>query len=214
MVQKIRKTTSKPSKRDLGYFTTLDRHTPPKVDSRALFRHLEALGRERLSPNFFFREFLHSETSQSLRIANVPHFPDIAITNGKRLCTELLEPLQAEFGRIVIRSGYRSPEVNQAGNEKRFNCASNRSNYGRHIWDYRDERGHYGAAACVVIPSYIEYYETTGDWHRLKDWIVENLPHCSDLVFHPKHCAINITWSEKPRHTVRSYIRTPKGRCK
>ncbi|MGY3611532.1 hypothetical protein ACWGRJ_47720, partial [Bradyrhizobium sp. Lot11] len=73
---------------------------------------LEDLGRVRLSQNFFFRDFLHSEIADFYRIPNIPENPDLAIEAGKRLCEELLEPLQATFGRLHIRSGYRSPEVN------------------------------------------------------------------------------------------------------
>src|SRR4051794_38875449 len=76
------------------------------------YRALEELGRVRLSPNFFMREFPHSEIAQFYGLINVPDDPKLALEAGSRLCTELLEPLQTEFGRIVIRSGYRSPEVN------------------------------------------------------------------------------------------------------
>ena len=65
---------------------------------------LETLGRERLSKSFFMRDFLYSEVANFYRLPNIPENPDLAIANGKRLCEELLEPLQATFGRITIRS--------------------------------------------------------------------------------------------------------------
>lgn len=111
---------------------------------------LEKLGRVRLSKSFFMRDFLYSEIANFHGIQNIPDDPDLAIANGKRLCEELLEPLQATFGRIAIRSAYRSPAVNQLGNEKRYNCASNERNYGGHIWDHRDGDGCRGATACRV----------------------------------------------------------------
>jgi hypothetical protein len=64
----------------------------------------------------------------------------------------LLEPLQATFGRIVLRSGYRAPAVNQFGNERGFSCASNANDWARHIWDRPDERGAHGAMVTVVVP--------------------------------------------------------------
>lgn len=36
---------------------------------------LEKLGRERLSPNFFFRDFLYSEIANYHGIPNLPHPP-------------------------------------------------------------------------------------------------------------------------------------------
>jgi hypothetical protein len=50
------------------------------------------------------------------RMTNLPDDPDFAIAAGRRLCEDLLEPLQATFGRIAIRSAYRSPAVNAYGN--------------------------------------------------------------------------------------------------
>ena len=64
---------------------------------------------------------------------------------------ELLEPLQATFGRIAVRSGYRSPIINEFGNRNKLNCASNEANYAAHIWDYADVQGGRGATACIVV---------------------------------------------------------------
>ena len=66
---------------------------------------LEDLGRVRLSKNFFFRDFLFSEIAVTYDIPNLPDDPDLAITAGRRLCEELLEPLEATFGRLHLRSG-------------------------------------------------------------------------------------------------------------
>ena len=69
---------------------------------------LEELGRIRLSKSFFMRDFLYSEISNFYKIPNIPDDPDLAIKAGTKLCEELLEPLQETFGRIEIRSAYRS----------------------------------------------------------------------------------------------------------
>src|SRR5216684_1411720 len=116
------------------------------------FKALEDLGRVQLSRCFFMREFLYSEIANYYGVPNIPENPKLAIEVGKHLCQELLEPLNATFGRLVIRSAYRSPTVNALGNQKGHNCASNERNYAAHIWDRTDAQGCKGATACVVIP--------------------------------------------------------------
>ena len=115
-------------------------------------RGLEEFTRVRLSRSFFMRDFLYSDISNLHGVPNLPADPDLAIAAGRRLCEELLEPLQAAFGRLAIRSAYRSAAVNAFGNAHHNNCASNERNYARHIWDRRDARGSMGAMACVVVP--------------------------------------------------------------
>ena len=65
-------------------------------------RSLEQLGRVRLSSFFFMRDFLHSEIADLNGIPNIPDDPVLAIAAGRRLCEELLEPLQADL------AGWRS----------------------------------------------------------------------------------------------------------
>ena len=50
------------------------------------------------------RDFLYSEIANFYGIQNIPENPDLAIEVGKRLCEELLEPLNATFGRLAVRS--------------------------------------------------------------------------------------------------------------
>jgi len=119
---------------------------------------LDDLGRVRLSRSFYMRDFLYSEISNFYGVPNIPEDPGLAIKNGKRLCEDLLEPMQATFGRIAIRSAYRSPTVNALGNEKGHNCGSNKSNFAGHIWDMPDEAGRHGAMACVVVPWFTTRY--------------------------------------------------------
>ena len=120
------------------------------MEKPATVEALENFGRVRLSPSFFMRDFLYSDTATIHGIPNIPDNPDLAIEVGKHLCEELLEPLNATFGRIAIRSAYRSCAANQKGNEKGENCAKNESNYAGHIWDRLDADGLKGATACVV----------------------------------------------------------------
>lgn len=167
---------------------------------------LENLGRVRLSKNFFFRDFLYSEVANFYRKPNIPDNPDLAIEAGKRLCKELLEPLQATFGQITIRSGYRSKELNLFCNEKGHNCG--RDNAACHTWDELS-KGKMGAMACIVVNWYLDCYEKTGDFRPLAWWIHDHLPY-SSMYFFPKLCAFNLGWYEQPLKRIDSYI-LPKG---
>lgn len=162
------------------------------------FKKLEELGRVRLSHSFFMRDFLHSEISQLEGIPNIPIDPDLAIEAGKGLCQTILEPIQSKLGKISIRSAYRSPEVNRIGNEKQLNCASNDRNRARHIWDLPDESGQLGATACVVVNSFVDYYDDTGDWPALAWWICDHIDGFRDIMFFPKLAAFNINWYSGP----------------
>lgn len=167
---------------------------------------LEDLGRVRLSRSFFMRDFLYSEIANFHGKPNIPDDPDLAVANGTRLCEELLEPLNATFGRIAIRSGYRSHEINGFGNENGLGCGSNESNRAGHIWDAPDKEGHHGAMACIVVPWFADRYAEGADWRAMAYWIHNHLPY-SRLQFFPKLCAFNIGWHEKPRRSIRSYIK-------
>jgi hypothetical protein len=177
--------------------------SPQSVDA------LENLGRIRLSPSFFMRDFLYSEIANFYGVQNIPEDPDLAIEVGKELCAQLLEPLQLAFGRVAIRSAYRSPTGNQLGNDKQHSCGSNESNFAAHIWDKRDAQGHKGAMACIVIPWFTDRYERGADWRGLAFWIHDHLPY-STLQFFPKLCAFNIGWHEQPVRRIASFIE-PKG---
>ncbi len=170
---------------------------------------LEKLGRVRLSKSFFMRDFLYSEIANHYGLRNAPADPDLAIEAGKNLCEELLEPLQATFGRIAIRSAYRSREVNDLGNTKDHNCGSSDSNRAAHIWDERDADGYMGAMACIVVPWLLEKRQPQ-DWPAMAYWIHNHL-HYGSLTFFSKLCAFNIGWHENPRRSIQSYA-VPKGK--
>jgi hypothetical protein len=170
---------------------------------------LEELGRVRLSRNFFFRDFLFSEIAAIHGIANVPDDPDLAIKAGRRLCGELLEPLQATFGRLHLRSGYRAAAVNAFGNVRGLNCATNAASAADHIWDRRDSDGCMGATACIVVPWLIDHHDQEGDWRKLAWWIHDHLPYAS-LCFFPRLWAFNIQWHERPARRIMSYAQ-PRG---
>lgn len=175
-------------------------------------KSLEEFGRVRLSKSFFMREFLYSEISQIEEIPNIPDDPELAIAAGRNLCEKVLEPIQDALGRISIRSAYRSPTVNAKGaeNKNQYNCASNEKNYASHIWDMRD-RQYMGATACVIVTSFIPYYERTKDWTALAWWIHDHIKAYAKMQFFPKFAAFNIAWHEDenyPKH-ISSYILNP-----
>lgn len=170
---------------------------------------LEDLGRIQLSASFFMRDFLYSEIANWYALSNYPDFPEIAIRTGTRLCEELLEPLQEQYGRIAIRSAYRSPAINQLGNEKGHNCASNEKNYASHIWDYPNERG-YGATACIVIPSFLKVYrQDTENWKQLAYWIHDQLNY-NRLVFFRTYVLLILAGMKNQSKTFTAIFR-PKG---
>lgn len=166
----------------------------------ATYPGLDALGRIPLSDNFFFREFLYSEVAAHYGVKNTPSDCDLAIQAGRGLCENLLEPLNATFGRIVIRSGYRSRSLNDLCNRKKHNCGSSESNRARHIWDERDAEGRMGACATVLIP-WFQRRHARGEvtWQAMAWWIHDHLPY-SHLRFFSTG-TFNLTWSDRPiRH--------------
>lgn len=169
---------------------------------------LETLGRVRLSRHFYMREFLYSEIANFYAMQNIPENPDLAIRTGQALCTTLLDPLEDTFGRVAVRSGYRSASVNRFGNENKLNCARNDNPIECHIWDISDGDAAV-AGASIVIPWFADQYAEGRDWRDLAWWIHDHLPY-SDLWFFPKLCAFNIAWRAIPRRTISSYI-APKG---
>ncbi|APG83082.1 hypothetical protein SAMCCGM7_Ch0290 [Sinorhizobium americanum CCGM7] len=172
-------------------------------------KSLEDLGRVRLSKNFFLRDFLHSEIADFYRIPNIPDDPELAIAAGRKLCEELIEPLQATFGRLHIRSAYRNRAVNDFGNRNKLNCSTNAATAADHIWDMRDADGCMGATACIVIPRVWDRERGEGGWQSLAWWIHDHLPYAS-LCFFPKLWAFNIQWHERPQRRIRSFAE-PRG---
>ena len=148
-------------------------------------RSLEDFGRIRLSRSFFMRDFLFSEIAAIEGMQSIPDDPALAVMAGRALCETLLEPLQATFKRIALRSGYRAPEVNQFGNERGLSCGSNANDYGRHIWDRRDERGALGAMVTVVVPWLIDRRREGISWPAMSWWIRDNPPY-SELQLFPE----------------------------
>lgn len=169
---------------------------------------LETFGRVRLSKYFYMREFMYSEISGFHGRPNIPENPDLVIENGRAFCTTLLDPLEETFGRVALRSGYRSPDLNRYGNENRLNCARNDNPLECHIWDWgQGDRA--VAGATVVIPWFADHYAQGRDWRDLAWWVHDHLPY-SAMWFFPKLAAFNLDWRPVPLRTISSYI-APRG---
>lgn len=179
---------------------------PPKS-----YLSLEEFGRVRLSRHFQMRNFLYSEIANFYGQPNLPEQPDLAIETGRRLATELLDPLVETFGPIDIRSGYRSIPLNDFGatQVKPQKMAATPKNFAAHIWDRRDAKGRMGACVSVGIPWFSAQYNKGRDWRDLAWWLFDHLDFHELYVF-PKDAAFNITWREQPEHRILSYAR-PKG---
>jgi hypothetical protein len=171
-------------------------------------RGLENLGRVRLSRHFFMRDFLMSEISAFHGIPNVPDDPDLAIETGRMLCETLLDPLQETFGRIAVRSGYRSAALNRFGNENGLNCARNDYPLECHIWDRGTGDGRI-AGASIVIPWFADRHAQGRDWRDLA-WSLHDHLDYSDIWFFPRLCAFNLAWRAVPLGRIDSYI-APRG---
>jgi len=80
-------------------------------------------------------------------------------------------------------------------------CAGNAKNHAYHIWDHRDEEGHAGAAASVVIPRFNAGDTDLETWQDLAWWIDANLPY-HRLTFFKRDSAFNIGCHEKRRAEI------------
>lgn len=173
------------------------------------YRELDEIGRIQLSRSFYMRDFLFSEIGAAYAIPNIPDDLDLAVYAGRILCERILEPLQATFGRIHIRSGYRSSSLNSFGNARGLNCSSNERSFADHIWDRRDVEGQAGACACIVIPWFLEHHRAD-QWERLAWFLHDHLDY-HRIVFFGRQAAANIGWRENPAREIMSHT-APRGR--
>ena len=169
---------------------------------------LETFGRVRLSRYFYMRDFMYSEINGFHGVPNVPPEPDLAVENGRQFCTMLLDPLEETFGRVAVRSGCRSPTLNDYGNANKLNCARSDNPIECHIWD-RGRGENAIAGASIVIPWFADRYDKGRDWRDLAWWVHDHLPY-SEMWFFPKLAAFNLVWRPAPLRTISSYI-APKG---
>lgn len=179
---------------------------------------LDTLGRIPLSDSFHMREFLYSEVAAHYGIKNIPTDVNRAVASGRELCKRLLEPLQQTFGRIHVRSGYRSHKVNAEGTGT-HNCAAD--NDGLHTWDFESKSGHgYGAMACISIP-HVSRKVLAGEaeYSAIAWWIYDHLADWSAIEFFAPpskvafadEVAFNIGWHDKPMRTITTWRGGPRN---
>ena len=65
-----------------------------------------------LTKNFTLEELVFSQESKRKNIDNTPNYDQISCLRS--LCINTLQPIRDELGIVIVTSGYRSPEVNQA----------------------------------------------------------------------------------------------------
>jgi len=169
------------------------------------FWAMEKLGQVRLSQHFYLRQFLYSEIAAAFDLPNNPINIDLAIENGKQLCTSILEPIVEHWGPIVVRSGYRSPVVNAVGAARGLKCASNSKNAGAHIWDMPDKYGDVGACACIVVPKLVDEASSSEHWRVMAEWLATNVPF-HRATFFQRDFALNVGWNTNPVGEVKSLI--------
>ena len=189
--------------------------TAPRFDPQS-YSGLDRLGRIALSESFHMREFLYSEVAVHYQLRNVPDKGGLAraVEVGSKLCGLLLEPIQKQFGRVHVRSGYRSLEVNAAGVEK-HNCAAD--NRGFHTWDHPSDRHGWGATACISVPRLSKaVLSGASSYESIAWWIYDNLPEWSHLEFfatpeHSNEVCFNIGWLTQPLKTMTTWRGGPKA---
>jgi len=66
-----------------------------------------------------------------------------------------------------------------------------------------------GATVCIVVTSFIPYYERTQYWTALAWWIHDHIDAYAAMTFFPKYAAFNINWRENPKVSkeIYSYIK-------
>jgi len=100
-----------------------------------------------LSENFMLKEFTKSTTAQRNDIDNTPQ--DEHLDNAVALFANVVQKVRNHFGRTIINSGYRSPELNKkvGGSSKSQHCK--------------------GQAADIECPGYSNY--------EVAKWIEDSL---------------------------------------
>lgn len=116
-----------------------------------------------LTPHFTLQEMVRSGMALRYGLDNTPRPEHVAAL--RRLCEDVLEPLRRRFGRIIVTSGYRSPELN------------------RLVGGVATSQHLRGEAADLHVSS-----QAAGQ--RMADYIRHNLPHRQVLLEHRPHTSV------------------------
>lgn len=134
----------------------------------------------KLSENFSLAEFTKSQAALRLGLDNSPSPQDIEAL--EKLCINVLQPIREYFGPVVINSGYRSPDLNNAigGSATSQHC--------------------YGQAADIECPGHSNY--------DVAAWISKNLPF-DQLILEfytpgdPSSGWIHVSWKHEQQNRAR-----------
>jgi len=107
-----------------------------------------------LSKNFPVADFTKSEVAERRGLNN--EMAERETINARELCSAILQPVRDALGPVVVRSGYRSYEVNKAVGGKPNS---------QHL---------HGMAADIEI--------TGMDNEKLAEWIYKNIPIWDQLI--------------------------------
>lgn len=132
---------------------------------------------ERLTPNFWLSELLHSETATRLKLDNYPNA--VALGNLRSFVGPGLQRVRDLLGcPVIISSGYRGPALN------------------RHIGGSTSSQHMDGLAVDFTVPAY-------GTPRRVVERLVEhaNLIRYDQLILEFGRW-VHCSWSSKPRAMV------------
>jgi zinc D-Ala-D-Ala carboxypeptidase len=113
-----------------------------------------------LSRNFTLNQMIYSTTAVRNGMDNWPKDPAL-VMRLSGLCVNMLEPLQARFGKINVNSGYRNKRVNRAVGSKTDNS--------NHVWGYAADieiAGQDNRQLWTWIKSNMRYHELILEFYK------------------------------------------------
>ena len=58
--------------------------------------------------------------------------------------------------------------------------------------------GYTRSTACIVVNSFVDFYQQTGDWTVLAWWLHDHIAAYREIMFYPNLAAFNINWYSGP----------------
>lgn len=172
----------------------------------ALYERYEELCKTRLSKNFILRDFMFSTEAAVAGHSNFPS-DDVGqvIESGRQLCSRVLEPILAQFGRFAVTFGYQCRDTMELDPDH----AKNPKSSSPHQWD-RFSKGH-GTdvyARVDIWPYCVEDGEVTKE--EFGRWCMMNLDIDLFMAWHHSNIFC-ITISSKPRRVWLEWVPLGKG---
>lgn len=175
------------------------------AEGLAMYALMEEFSLTRLSPNYFMRDFLHSNYNSVAGVCNYPEKPEVVIKAGKALCDNILEPIIKQFGKIFITFGYQGRTgIEMADSKLKVRPKSSSP----HMWD----RGTYGNKIYCrvdILPACVQDGAVTKK--EFRDWLFHNLD--LDLIMSWGSSSVFcLTYSEyRPRRVAIEWLAAGTG---